>query len=77
MGRVAHSLGVARREPTAGVMKAEGVSGVTQGSGLLSKIGAFSEGWVVGSVAWVESFCAANGWLGYQKGRKAQAVATA
>jgi putative transposase len=43
--------------------------------GLLSKIRAFSEGRVVGSVVWVESFCAANGWLGYQKGRKAQAVA--
>ncbi|MCC5841035.1 MAG: hypothetical protein JJT96_13040 [Opitutales bacterium] len=46
----------------------------TKVSGLLSKIRAFSEGWVVGSVAWVESFCAANGWLGYKKGRKAQPV---
>jgi putative transposase len=42
--------------------------------GLLSKIRAFSEGWVVGSVEWLESFSAANGWLGYQKGKKAQAV---
>jgi putative transposase len=49
-------------------------AGSVEGSGLLSKIRAFSEGWVVGSVAWVESFCAAHGWLGYQKGRKAQAV---
>ncbi|MCC5842368.1 MAG: hypothetical protein JJT96_19785, partial [Opitutales bacterium] len=40
-------------------------------SGLLSNIRAFSEGWVVGSVAWVESFCAPNGWLGFRKGRKA------
>jgi hypothetical protein len=44
--------------------------------GLLSKIHAFSESWVVGSVAWVETFCAANGWLGYQKGKKAQALAS-
>ncbi|MCC5841124.1 MAG: hypothetical protein JJT96_13485 [Opitutales bacterium] len=47
----------------------------TEESGLLSKIRAFSESWVVGSVAWVEGFCAANGWLGYKKGRKAQPVA--
>ncbi|MCC5841949.1 MAG: hypothetical protein JJT96_17675, partial [Opitutales bacterium] len=46
-----------------------------EGSGLLARIRAFSEGWVVGSVTWVESFCAANGWLGYQRGRKAQPVA--
>jgi putative transposase len=45
-----------------------------EGSGLLSKIRAFSEGWVIGSVAWVERFSAANGWLGYRKGRKPQAV---
>jgi putative transposase len=48
--------------------------GLIQGSGLLSKIRAFGEGWVVGSVAWVESFCAVDGWLGYKKGKKAQAV---
>jgi putative transposase len=48
-----------------------------EGSGLFSKIRAFSEGWVVGSVAWVESFCAVNGWLGYQRGRKVQTVAPA
>ncbi|MCC5841301.1 MAG: hypothetical protein JJT96_14380 [Opitutales bacterium] len=47
---------------------------VAEGSGYLSKIRAFSESWVVGSVAWVESFCAANGWLGYKKGRKARLV---
>jgi putative transposase len=51
-----------------------GVHGVEK-SRFLSKIRAFSEGWVVGSVAWVESFCATGGWLGYQRGRKAQAVA--
>jgi putative transposase len=63
---------------TAGATDDQGGSGaiVAEGSGLLSKIRAFSEGWVVGSVAWVESFSAANGWLGYQKGRKAQAVTT-
>ncbi|MCC5842362.1 MAG: hypothetical protein JJT96_19755, partial [Opitutales bacterium] len=48
---------------------------VTEGLGLLSKIRAFSESWVVGSVAWVESFCAVNGWLGYKKGRKPQPFA--
>jgi putative transposase len=48
--------------------------GIGEEPGLLSKIRAFSEGWVVGSVAWVEDFSAANGWLGYRKGRKAQAV---
>ncbi|MCC5841896.1 MAG: hypothetical protein JJT96_17405, partial [Opitutales bacterium] len=47
-------------------------AGLAEESGLLSKIRAFSESWVVGSVAWVESFCAANGWLGYKKGKKAQ-----
>ncbi|MCC5842011.1 MAG: hypothetical protein JJT96_17985 [Opitutales bacterium] len=45
-------------------------AGLAEKSGLLSKIRAFSEIWVVGSVAWVESVCAANGWLGYKKGRK-------
>ncbi|MCC5838871.1 MAG: hypothetical protein JJT96_02015 [Opitutales bacterium] len=58
--------------------KAEGEDGqgavASAGSGLLSKIRAFSEGWVVGSVAWVESFCATNGWLGFQRGRKAKPV---
>jgi putative transposase len=49
-------------------------AGAAEESGLLSKICAFSEGWVVGSVAWVESFSAVNGWLGYQKARKAHAV---
>jgi putative transposase len=48
---------------------------VPKAAGLLSKIRAFSEGWVVGSVAWVESFCAVDGWLGFQKGKKARAVA--
>ncbi|MCC5841402.1 MAG: hypothetical protein JJT96_14895, partial [Opitutales bacterium] len=58
--------------------EAEGEDGqsavVTEGSGLLSKIRAFSEGWVIGSVAWVESFCATNGRLGFRRGRKAQPV---
>ncbi|MCC5842408.1 MAG: hypothetical protein JJT96_19985, partial [Opitutales bacterium] len=61
----------------AGAMKEKAMSGagLAEGSGLLSKIRAFSESWVVGSVAWVESFCAANGWLGYKKGREARPVA--
>ncbi|MCC5842433.1 MAG: hypothetical protein JJT96_20115, partial [Opitutales bacterium] len=60
-----------------GEMKGEDRQGaaVAQGSGLLSKIRAFSESWVVGSIRWVESFCAPNGWLGYRNGRKAQPVA--
>ncbi|MCC5840184.1 MAG: hypothetical protein JJT96_08670, partial [Opitutales bacterium] len=45
-------------------------AGLAEGSGLLSKIRAFSESWVVGSVAWVESFCAADGWLGFRRGGK-------
>ncbi|MCC5841267.1 MAG: hypothetical protein JJT96_14210, partial [Opitutales bacterium] len=45
---------------------------LSEGSGLLSKIRAFSESWVVGTVAWVESFCATNGWLGFRRGRKPQ-----
>ncbi|MCC5842131.1 MAG: hypothetical protein JJT96_18595, partial [Opitutales bacterium] len=55
--------------------KAMSGAGLAEESGLLSKIRAFSESWVVGTVAWVESFCAANGWLGFKKGRKAQPVA--
>ncbi|MCC5842289.1 MAG: hypothetical protein JJT96_19390, partial [Opitutales bacterium] len=43
-------------------------------SGLLSKIRAFSEGWVVGSGAWVENFCSVSGWHGFRKGRKAKPV---
>ena len=45
------------------------------GSGLLSKIRVFSEGWVVGTFAWAEGFCAVDGWLGYQKAKKVQTVA--
>ncbi|MCC5842543.1 MAG: hypothetical protein JJT96_20670, partial [Opitutales bacterium] len=45
-------------------------AGLAEGPRLLSKIRAFSESWVVGSVAWVESFCAPNGWLGFRRGRK-------
>ncbi|MCC5842100.1 MAG: hypothetical protein JJT96_18440, partial [Opitutales bacterium] len=52
-----------------------GSAAVAEGPRLLSKIRAFSESWVVGSVAWVESFCTANGRLGYRKGRKAKPVA--
>ncbi|MCC5838777.1 MAG: hypothetical protein JJT96_01530 [Opitutales bacterium] len=47
---------------------------VAEGSGLLSKIRAFSESWVVGSVGWVESFCAADGWLGFRRGRRVKPV---
>ncbi|MCC5842351.1 MAG: hypothetical protein JJT96_19700, partial [Opitutales bacterium] len=58
--------------------KAEGADGqgavVTERSGLLSKIRAFSEGWAVGSVEWVEGFCSANGWLGFRRGKKAKPV---
>ncbi|MCC5841845.1 MAG: hypothetical protein JJT96_17150, partial [Opitutales bacterium] len=63
-----------RRTAEAGATKEKAMTGAGQAqeSGLLSKIRAFSESWVVGSVAWVESFCAANGWLGYRKSRKAQ-----
>jgi putative transposase len=50
----------------------ESSGGLVEESWLLSRVRAFSEGWVVGSVAWVESFSAANGWLGYRKGKKAQ-----
>jgi putative transposase len=66
-----------RPRATSAAMNGEVGSGAdkVEGFGLLSKIRAFSEGWVVGSVAWVESFSSANGWLGYQKGKKAQAVA--
>ncbi|MCC5842217.1 MAG: hypothetical protein JJT96_19025, partial [Opitutales bacterium] len=60
-----------------GAIKEEKMPGsvVHEGAGLLSKIRAFSESWVVGSVAWVESFCAADGGLGYKRGRKPQPVA--
>ncbi|MCC5841297.1 MAG: hypothetical protein JJT96_14360, partial [Opitutales bacterium] len=61
-----------QRSAAAGAMKEKAMSGVglAEESGLLSKIRAFSESWAVGSVGWVESFCAADGWLGYKKGRK-------
>ncbi|MCC5842153.1 MAG: hypothetical protein JJT96_18705, partial [Opitutales bacterium] len=45
-------------------------AGLAEESGLRSKIRAFSESWVVGSAGWVESFCGANGWLGFRRGRK-------
>ncbi|MCC5839920.1 MAG: hypothetical protein JJT96_07340, partial [Opitutales bacterium] len=66
-----------QRTAAAGAIKGEEGSGAdaAERSKLLSKIRAFSEGWVVGSVVWVENFCAANGWLGYKRGRKAQPVA--
>ncbi|MCC5841766.1 MAG: hypothetical protein JJT96_16755, partial [Opitutales bacterium] len=74
MGPEMRSRG-ARKNPSGG---AEGENregfAVTERSRLLSKIPAFSEGWVVGSVAWVESFCAANGWLGFRRGKKAKPV---
>ncbi|MCC5842190.1 MAG: hypothetical protein JJT96_18890, partial [Opitutales bacterium] len=63
------------RRPSSGVEGEAGNGAVaTEALGLLSKIRAFSEGWVVGSVAWVESFCAADGWLGFRRGRKAKPV---
>jgi putative transposase len=55
--------------------KDEAESGATEESGLLSRVRAFSEGWVVGSVSWVENFCGANGWLGYEREIKARPVA--
>ncbi|MCC5840307.1 MAG: hypothetical protein JJT96_09290, partial [Opitutales bacterium] len=65
-----------QRSEAAGATKQKAMPGAglaeTEGSRLLSKIRAFSESWVVGSVAWVESFCAANGWLGFRRGRKPQ-----
>jgi putative transposase len=66
-----------RRPVAAGEETGGNVQGAvaSEGSGLLNKIRAISEGWVVGSFAWVESFCAADGWLGCRKGRKAQSVA--
>jgi putative transposase len=79
--RLCSRMGPALRPPrgnqsiaTATKSEDESEAPMVEGSGLLSKIRAFSEGRVVGSVAWVESLCAANGWLGFQKGRKAQAV---
>ncbi|MCC5838632.1 MAG: hypothetical protein JJT96_00795, partial [Opitutales bacterium] len=60
----------------AGEAKGEDKEGgaVSPNPRLLSKIRAFSEGWVVGSVGWVESFCGVNGWLGFRRGRKAKPV---
>ncbi|MCC5840499.1 MAG: hypothetical protein JJT96_10270, partial [Opitutales bacterium] len=68
-----------QRSAAAGATKEKGMPGgvAADESGLLSKIRAFSESWVVGSVAWVESFCGANGWLGYKKGRKPQPLVEA
>jgi putative transposase len=71
------SRGSERSSPAAETKSPDGPGVVAAGeSGLLSKIRAFSEGWVVGSVAWVESFAAANGWLGYRKRRKARSVSS-
>jgi putative transposase len=66
-----------QRTSTAGVERGERVpeTAAVKAPGFLSKIRAFGESWVVGSVAWVESFCAVDGWLGYKKGRKTRAVA--
>ncbi|MCC5838960.1 MAG: hypothetical protein JJT96_02460 [Opitutales bacterium] len=63
----------ADRKPSEGAKgENRGSAVAAEGSRLLSKIRAFSESWVVGSVAWVESFCGANGWLGFRKGRRAK-----
>jgi putative transposase len=79
--RLCSRLGPGMRPPEGGprlesATKEEGVSmhGAVERANLLLKIRAFSESWVVGSVAWVESFCAVNGWLSYKKKRKAQPV---
>ncbi|MCC5839614.1 MAG: hypothetical protein JJT96_05770 [Opitutales bacterium] len=63
-----------QKTEAAGASKEKAIpgAGLAEESGLLSKIRAFSEGWVVGSVGWVASFCGANGWLGFRKGRKPQ-----
>ncbi|MCC5839497.1 MAG: hypothetical protein JJT96_05165 [Opitutales bacterium] len=65
-------LGRGQRTAAAGATKETAMpgAGLAEGSGLLSKIRAFSESWVVGSVGWVESFCAVDGWLGFRRGRK-------
>ncbi|MCC5842447.1 MAG: hypothetical protein JJT96_20185, partial [Opitutales bacterium] len=65
-----------QRSEAAGATKQKAISraGQAEESELLSKIRAFSESWVVGSVAWVESFCAANGWLGFRRGRKPKLI---
>ncbi|MCC5838672.1 MAG: hypothetical protein JJT96_01000 [Opitutales bacterium] len=78
--RMGPGMGPLRRDQRTaanGAIKEEAMpgAGLVKESGLLSKIRAFSESWVVGTVAWVESFCAVNGWLGFKKGRKAQPVA--
>ncbi|MCC5840298.1 MAG: hypothetical protein JJT96_09245 [Opitutales bacterium] len=72
MGPGARPLRRNQRSTAAGATKEKAmpVAGLAEESGLLSKIRAFSESWAVGSVAWVESFCAANGWLGFRRGRK-------
>ncbi|MCC5842415.1 MAG: hypothetical protein JJT96_20025, partial [Opitutales bacterium] len=72
MGPGARPLPRNQRSTAPGATKEKAMpgSGLSEESRLLSKIRAFSESWVVGSVGWVESFCAANGWLGYKKGRK-------
>ncbi|MCC5839259.1 MAG: hypothetical protein JJT96_03965, partial [Opitutales bacterium] len=76
MGPGARPLRGDQKTVAEGALKEETMSGavVAQRSRLLSKIRAFSESWVVGSVAWVESFCAADGWLGYMRGKKARPV---
>ena len=68
--------GTERNEGVTGDRKMLRVPGavVAEGAGLLSKIRAFSESWVVGSMGWVERFSVASGWLGYQKGRNPQLI---
>ncbi|MCC5840901.1 MAG: hypothetical protein JJT96_12340, partial [Opitutales bacterium] len=72
MGPGMRDLGRDQMTAAAGATKEKAMpgAGLTEESGFLSKIRAFSESWVVGSVGWVESFCAANGWLGFRRGRK-------
>ena len=63
-------------ERTGGATEGEDGSGATapRESGLLSKIRAFSESWVVGSVAWVERFSAAQWLAGLAEGKKGPTV---
>ncbi|MCC5840198.1 MAG: hypothetical protein JJT96_08745, partial [Opitutales bacterium] len=76
MGPGMRPLRGVQKSAAAGATKEKEMAGAgpAEESGLLSKIRAFSESWVVGSVGWVESFCAVNGLLGFKKGRKARPV---
>ncbi|MCC5842540.1 MAG: hypothetical protein JJT96_20655, partial [Opitutales bacterium] len=76
MGPGARLLRRDQRSAAAGATKENAMpgAGLSEESGLLSKIRAFSESWVVGSVAWVECFSAVDGWLGFRRERKAKPI---